>query len=161
MATQAKPIPEGFRTVTPHICVKGASDAIAFYKKALGAEEISRMMSPDGKGVMHAEIKIGDSIIMLGDEYPGMKIRSPLSLGGSGSSLHIYVNDADSLFQRAVGAGATVTMPMTDMFWGDRYGKVTDPFGHEWGIATHKRDVSKEEMNKAAQEWFTKMRGNK
>ena len=143
----AKPIPDGFRAVTPHLCVRGASEAIAFYARAFGAEEISRMPGPDGK-LMHAEIRIGDSIVMLADEFPEMggTSRSPLALGGTSAGLLIYCEDADALFARAVAAGAEVTMPLADMFWGDRYGKLLDPFGHDWAIATHKEDLTPEQM---------------
>jgi uncharacterized glyoxalase superfamily protein PhnB len=156
MASPVKPVPDGFRTLTPHLSVKGAADAIEFYKKAFGAEEISRMPGPDGKAVMHAELKIGDSIMMIADEWPGMYTRSPKSLNGTSVNLNIYVADCDALFQRAVAAGATVEMPLMDMFWGDRYGKVTDPFGHSWGIATHKQDLTHDEVMKAAKEWMAK-----
>lgn len=151
MAGKVKPIPEGFRTVTPHMIISGAGKAIEFYKKAFGAEEIMRMPGPDGQSVMHAEIRIGDSAIMLADEFPGGGCgASPTTLKGSCVCIHLYVDNADALFNRAVAAGAKPTMPMTDMFWGDRYGKVTDPFGHEWSIATHQRDVTPEEIGQAA-----------
>jgi len=145
-----KPVPDGYHTLTPYIVVDGAADAIAFYQKAFGAEEIYRMPGPGGK-VMHAEIQIGDSRLMLSDAIPEMGGRSPKSLGGSPASILIYVRDVDAAFARAVGAGATVDMPLMDMFWGDRYGKVKDPFGHLCQIATHVEDVSPEEMgNRAA-----------
>ncbi len=151
-----KPIPDGFHTVTPHLVIKDAAAAIDFYKKAFGAEEIARMPGPGGQGVMHAEIKIGDSMIMMCDEFPGMdNPKSPKSLNGTTITLMLYVKDVDSAFQRAVGAGATVSMPVTDMFWGDRYGKVSDPFGHEWAIATHKEDLTLEEIGKRAAEFFS------
>src|SRR5215470_17353826 len=143
MANAVSYIAEGFHTVTPALTVKGGAKAIDFYKKAFGAEEIMRMDGPNG-AIMHAEIKIGDSIIMLGDEYPDFGHKAPLPNHCS-SSLHLYVPDVDKAFKRAVDAGCTVKMPVMDMFWGDRYGKVTDPFGHVWGIATHKEDVSPEE----------------
>jgi len=144
-----KPVPDGYHTLTPYIVVDGAADAIAFYQKAFGAEEIYRMPGPGGK-VMHAEIQIGDSRLMLSDAIPEMGGRSPKSLGGSPASILIYVRDVDAAFARAVGAGATVDMPLMDMFWGDRYGKVKDPFGHLWQLATHVEDVSPEEMGKRA-----------
>jgi len=125
--------------------VRDAARAIEFYKKAFGAVEKGVMKGPGGK-VMHAELIIGDSIVMLADEFPEFGSMSPLSTGGSGMGLHIYVEDVDSAFDRAVGAGATIDMPVADMFWGDRYGKLSDPFGHKWSIATHKRDLSMEEM---------------
>jgi uncharacterized glyoxalase superfamily protein PhnB len=128
--------------------VRDAARAIEFYKQAFGAVERGGVMKgPDGK-VMHAELRIGDSIVMLADEFPQYGSMSPLSSGGSGMALHIYVEDVDSAFDRATQAGATVEMPLTDMFWGDRYGKLADPFGHKWSIATHKRDMSSEEMDK-------------
>ncbi len=146
------PIPEGYHTVTPYLVVDGAAEAIEFYKRAFGAQELFRMASPDGQAVWHAEIQIGDSRLMLGDEFPEMgDYRAPKSLGGTTASLHIYVEDADAAFQRAVEAGATVSMPLEDAFWGDRYGKVTDPFGHQWGIATRQEEVSEEEMQRRAQ----------
>jgi PhnB protein len=146
----AKPIPDGYRTVTPYLTVKGAAQAIDFYKRAFGAQEIERMTGPDGKSVMHAEIKIGDSIVMLTDEMPQMGTRSPQTLGGTTASVFLYVPDVDSAFKRAVDAGAKATMPPADMFWGDRFGKLVDPFGHEWGMATHKEDLSPEEVRKRA-----------
>jgi PhnB protein len=144
----AKTIPDGYRTVTPYITVKGAAQAIDFYKRAFGAKEGERMMDPEGKLVMHAEIKIGDSPVMLSDECPGMGPRSPHTLGGTTASLFLYVPDVDTAFKRAVDAGAKAIMPPADMFWGDRFGKLTDPFGHEWAMATHKEDLSPEEIRK-------------
>ncbi len=148
MKNKAKPIPEGFHTLTPHIVVKGASEAIEFYKKAFGAREVGRMPGPDGKSIMHADIIIGDSHLMLVDEFPDMGCLAPQTVGGSSVTIHIYVEDADAFFNQAVAAGAEVKMPLSDMFWGDRYGLVTDPFGHSWSIATHKEDLSPEEMGK-------------
>ena len=149
--TSVKPIPEGMHTVTPHLVCAGAADAIEFYKKAFGAVELSRMPGADGK-LMHGSIRIGDSVIMLVDEMPDWGMLGPKSLKGSPVKIHLYVEDADSAFDKAVRAGAKVTMPLDDMFWGDRYGKLEDPFGHEWSIGTHKRDVSPEEMQKAMAE---------
>ena len=140
-----KPIPEGYHSVTPYLIIKGASAAIDFYKKAFGATELFRMPDPSGKGVAHAEIKIGDSPIMLADEQPQM-YRSPQSLGGTPVSLMLYVEDVDTVFPRAVAAGAKVVKPIADQFYGDRSGTLHDPFGHLWTIATHKKDVSSEEM---------------
>jgi len=154
---QVKPIPEGNHTVTAGLVVKGAQKAIEFYKAAFGAKELSVMLGPDGRSVMHAELKIGDTKIYLGDEYPDFGAVSPQTLGGSPVSLNIYTEDCDAIFKRAVAAGATVKMPLDNMFWGDRYGKLTDPFGHEWGIATHKEDVSEEEMEKRGKEWMAAM----
>jgi PhnB protein len=150
-----KPIPAGYHSVTPAIVVRDAAAAIDFYKKAFGAEEIDRMAGPDGS-IMHAEIRIGDSILMLGEENEQWGTKSPLSLNGVHGSLHIYVEDADAAFNRALKAGATVRYPLEDAFWGDRYGKVTDPFGHEWGLATRVKDMTKAEMEKAGKEWMAK-----
>ncbi len=141
------PVPEGFHTVTPHLVVRDAAKAIEFYEKAFGAVERYRMPGPGGV-VMHAELSLGDSIIMLGEEAPQMGATSPQTIGGSPVSLLIYVKDVDASFARADQAGCTVQMPPTDMFWGDRYGKLVDPFGHQWALATHKEDVSPEEMVK-------------
>jgi PhnB protein len=148
-----KPIPDGFRTVTPHLIVKGAGKALDFYAQAFGAKEQVRMPAPDGS-IMHAQMQIGDSIVLLADENPEMGNRGPKTLGGTSVVLCIYVDDADALFARATKAGATVAMPMADMFWGDRYGQVTDPFGHLWSIATHKKDLTPDEMRKAMKEQF-------
>jgi uncharacterized glyoxalase superfamily protein PhnB len=142
-----KSIPDGYHTITPHLAVRDAAKAILFYAKAFGAEELFRMPGPGGT-VMHAELKIGDSIVMLGEEAPQMGASSPQTIGGSPVSLLIYVKDVDASFARADKAGCTVQMPLTDMFWGDRYGKLLDPFGHHWALATHKEDVSPEEMAK-------------
>jgi uncharacterized glyoxalase superfamily protein PhnB len=152
-----KPIPDGFHTVTPTLIVKGASDAIEFYKKAFGAQEIMRFPGPDGKTIMHAEIKIGDSSIMLNDEMPQMGCMSPQSIGGSGSGIFLYVYNADDTFNKAVSAGAKPQMPMMDAFWGDRFGSIVDPFGHVWSIATHKKDLTSDELKKAAEEAFKNM----
>lgn len=146
------PIPEGYHTITPYLCIKGAADALEFYKKAFGAEERCRMPGADGKSVMHAEIKIGDSLVMLSDECPGMGGNSPATLGGTTGSLNIYVNDVDAAFNRAVAAGASAIMPPANMFWGDRFCKIRDPFGHEWSIATHVEDVPPQEMPQRAAE---------
>jgi uncharacterized glyoxalase superfamily protein PhnB len=140
-----KPVPDGYHTITPHLVVRDAAKAIAFYAKALGAEERFRMPGPGGS-VMHAELNIGDSVVMLGEEAKERGALSPQSIGGSPVSLLIYVEDVDASFARADKAGCTVQMPPTDMFWGDRYGQLVDPFGHRWAIATHKEDVSPEEM---------------
>lgn len=150
------PIPPGCRTVTPHLVIRGAAKAIEFYKKAFGAEQVMLMPGPDGK-VMHAEIKIGDSLVFLADEFTSPQTGSPEKLGGTSVSFHIYVADCDALFNRAVSAGAKVMMPMMDMFWGDRFGSVLDPFGHMWSIATHKEDLSPEEMAKRGAEAMKKM----
>jgi uncharacterized glyoxalase superfamily protein PhnB len=138
-------------TVTPHLICAGASDAIEFYKRAFGAVELSRMPGADGK-IMHASIRIGDSVIMLNEEMPEWGALGPKALKGSPVTIHLYVEDADAAFEKAVGAGAKVTMPLDDMFWGDRYGKLEDPFGHQWSIGTHVRDVTPEEMQAAMKE---------
>jgi uncharacterized glyoxalase superfamily protein PhnB len=148
MPTKGKPIPPHFHSVTPHLVIRDCARAIEFYKQAFGARELFRMPGPGG-GLMHAEIQIGDSVLMLNDEFPQMACWSPQKLGGSSVTVHIYVENADEVFQRAVKAGATVTMPLADMFWGDRYGKLTDPFGHQWSIATHQWDMTPEEMQQA------------
>jgi uncharacterized glyoxalase superfamily protein PhnB len=151
-----KPVPEGYHSVTPYLTIKNAAEAIDFYKRAFGAEEVVRMPGPDGKSVMHAEMKIGNSMLMLADEMPQGDCKSPKSLGGTSVNIFLYVQDADSVFQKAVSAGAKASMP-TDMFWGDRYGKVVDPYGHSWGIATHKLDMTPEEITKGQKEFFAKM----
>ncbi len=149
MAGKVKPIPEGHHTVTPHLVTRDCAKAIAFYKKAFGAEELFRMPGPGG-AIMHAELRIGDSMIYLCDECPDMGAKSPQALSGSPVTMHLYVEDADAAFKRATKAGAEVTMPLADMFWGDRYGQLKDPFGHQWSIATHKEDVPPKEMEKRA-----------
>ncbi len=157
MAKPAKGIPKGYHTITPSLVVKGADRAIEFYKKAFGGEEVLRMAGPDGKSVMHAEIRIGDSIFFVGDEAPNMGCRAPQSLGGSTGVLHLYVHDADAAFKKAVAAGAKEVMPVADAFWGDRYGQVEDPFGHRWGLATPKDELTPEEVRQRAKEFFAKM----
>jgi PhnB protein len=144
-----KPIPEGYHTLTPSLTIRGATDAIDFYKRAFGAVELMRMPGSGGK-LMHAEIRIGDSVLMLSDEFPDMGGKSPQALGGSPVYLFVYVDDVDAVFKRAVDAGAQVRMPLADMFWGDRFGRVVDPFGHEWGLATHKEDLTPQEIAKRA-----------
>lgn len=146
--SKVKAVPPGMHTVTPHLVVKGASKAIEFYKTAFGAQEVRRAGSADGR-IMHAEIKIGDSAVFLADEFPEMGSAGPVA-GKSPVALHVYVEDADKLFNRAVSGGATVRMPMMDAFWGDRYGQIIDPFGHTWALATHKEDVTAKEMEKRA-----------
>lgn len=141
-----KPIPDGYHSVTPYLICDGAADAIEYYKKAFGATELFRM-DHDGK-VGHAELKIGDSPIMLADEFPQMGYRSPKALGGTPVSIMIYVEDVDTVYQRAIDAGATEVKPLQDQFYGDRSGTLTDPFGHVWTVATHKEDVTMEEMNR-------------
>jgi PhnB protein len=153
-----KPIPDGYNTVSTYLIVKNSVEALEFYRKAFGAEPGVRMPTPDGKSTMHAEMKIGNSTVMLTDENPQWGAQAPETLGGSPSSLHIYVTDADALFKKATQAGCEVIYPINDTFWGDRYGKVKDPFGHQWGIATHKEDVPPEEMGRRAAEWFKNMK---
>jgi uncharacterized glyoxalase superfamily protein PhnB len=155
--SHAAAIPRGYHTVTPHLTVRGAADAIDFYTRAFGARERGRMPLPDGKTIMHAELQIGNSIVFLADEFPDMGCRAPQTLGGATGTLHLYVRDVDRAFQRAVAAGAEVRMPVTDMFWGDRYAKVADPFGHEWGLATHKEDLSAREIGRRAEAFFSRM----
>jgi PhnB protein len=147
-----KPIPDGYHTLTPVLVLDDATSAIDFYKRAFGARELGVMPTADGKRVMHAELQIGDSRLMLSDDFPEYGgSRSPKALGGTTGSLHIYVPDAEAAFKRAVDAGATVAMPLADAFWGDRYGVVVDPFGLQWGISTHIEDVSDEEMQRRMQ----------
>ena len=152
-----KPIPDGYHTLTPFLTVRDAIRAIEFYKQAFGAQERGVMKGPDGK-VMHAELKIGDSIIMLSDEFPEFGALSPQSSGGAGMGLHIYVDGVDAAFDRAVKAGAQVEMPLAEQFWGDRYGKLKDPFGHKWSIATHTKDLSMEEMKRSMDEAMAMMK---
>lgn len=151
-----KPIPDGFHTVTSSLVVSNSKDAIEFYKKAFDAIEINQYPTPDGK-IMHAQIKIGDSFVFLADEFPEMSTRSPTTLGGSTTSLHLYVEDADKIFNQAIEAGAKVVMPIMDAFWGDRFGMLTDPYGHSWAISTHQKDLSDEEMKKASEDFFANM----
>jgi len=153
MTAKAKPIPDGHHTVTPYLVIKNAGKAIEFYKEAFGAVECVRLPTPDGK-VMHAEIKIGDSPVMLCDECPDYKSLGPESLGGTAVSIVLYVEDVDTVVNRAITAGATVLMPVGDQFWGDRMGTIADPFGHKWSIATHKEDVTPEEIQVRAKECF-------
>ena len=153
----AKPIPDGFHTITPHLNVRNAAAAIDFYKNVFGAKEISRMPGPDGKSIMHAELKIGDSVLILCDEFPEFGCRSPQQLNGTAVTIHLYLPNVDEVFERAVAAGAQTMMPVQEMFWGDRYGKLKDPFGHEWSLATHQRDLPPAEMQKAAAEAMAHM----
>jgi PhnB protein len=146
--SKPKPVPEGMHSVTPHLICAGAADAIEFYKKAFGAVEEARLPGPGGR-IMHAMIRIGDSAVMLVDEMPEWGALGPKSLKGSPVTVHLYVENADATVERAVKAGAKITMPLADQFWGDRYGKLEDPFGHHWSVATHVRDVSVEEMQQA------------
>jgi PhnB protein len=157
MKRKVKPIPKEYRTLTPALAVRNAAEAIEFYKEALGAQERYRMATPDGKQVVHAELKIGDSLFMLGAEMPGQESRSPQALGGTTCGFYLYVEDVDAAFERAVAAGATVKEPVADKFWGDRVGSVIDPSGHIWMLATHIEDLSPEEMRERAREAMEKM----
>ena len=149
----SKRVPDGFHTLTPHLVITGAAEAVDWYKKAFGATEIMRKPMPDGR-LMHAEIKIGDSVIMLADCFPEHDQKSPKELGTSPVVLSLYVPDCDEVWNQAVAAGATVKFPLADQFWGDRYGQLVDPFGHIWGICSHNEDLTPEELNKRAQEWM-------
>jgi PhnB protein len=149
MNRKANPIPEEYRGATPYLSVKDAARAIEFYKKAFGAREVMRMPQPDGK-IGHAELRIGAAPIMLADEFPEMNFRSPQSLGGTPVNILVYVNDVDALVSQAVSAGAKLSRPVADQFYGDRVGVLEDPFGHSWSFATHIEDVSPEEMQKRA-----------
>lgn len=157
-ATKAKPVPDGFRTVTPHLVCAGAADAIEFYKRAFGATEMFRLPGPDGR-LMHASVMIGNSMVMLVDEMKEMDSLGPKARGGTPVSIHLQVEDADAWFARAVAAGASVRMPLADMFWGDRYGMVIDPFGHAWSIATHMRDLTPDEITAAGVEAMKNFQG--
>lgn len=151
----AKAIPEGYHSVTPYLIIDGAAKALDFYKKAFGATEVMRMEDPKGR-IGHAEIKIGDSHVMLADEYPEMGYRGPSSLGGAGVSLMVYVDDVDATFRQALAAGAQELQPLKDQFYGDRSGTLKDPFGHVWTIATHVEDVPPAEMERRAKEFMQK-----
>ncbi len=144
--SHVKPIPEGYHSVTPYLCIKGASAAIEFYKNAFGAKELMRMPAPGDK-IGHAEIQIGDSHVMLADEFPEMGFLSPQSVGGSPVMMHLYVEDVDATANKAVAAGAKVTKPVADQFYGDRSGQIRDPFGHNWYVSTHKEDVTPDEID--------------
>ncbi|PYQ11544.1 MAG: glyoxalase [Acidobacteria bacterium] len=159
MAKNVKPVPEGYHTVTPYLVLRDANRALEFYRKAFGAETKMSMPSPDGR-VMHAELKIGDSMVFLSDEFPEMspETKSPQSAGCVTSAVFLYVPDVDAVFKRAVDAGARVVMRAADMFWGDRYGKVADPFGHHWGIATRKEELTPQEIQKRQVEWEKQMK---
>jgi PhnB protein len=151
MAT--KSIPDGYHSVTPYLFIRGAAEAIDFYKRAFGASELMRMPSPDGR-IGHAEIRIGDSAIMLADEHPEMGHRSPQSLGGAGMSLMVYVDRVDEVFKRAVASGAKELQPIKDQFYGERAGTLRDPFGHTWTVATHVEDIPPDEMRRRAEKFM-------
>jgi uncharacterized glyoxalase superfamily protein PhnB len=145
-------VPEDFHTITPHLVVKGVAEAIDWYTRALGANELLRHPAPDGASIMHSELLLGDSRFFVVDEFPGAAV-SPASLGGTPVTLHLYVEDVDALFGRAVGAGAQILMPVADQFWGDRYGMLLDPFGHRWSIASRLEDLSPRQMKDRAAQW--------
>ena len=149
-STKVPPIPEGMHSVTPHLVCDDASRAIEFYERAFGATDAARLPGPDGR-LMHAHVRIGDSVVMLVDENRAMGALGPRAVGGTPVTLHLYVDDVDAVFARAVAAGATAVMAPADMFWGDRYGVAEDPFGHRWSIATHVREVSADDMQRAMQ----------
>jgi PhnB protein len=158
MAKATNPIPQGYHTITPSLTCRDAAKAIDFYKKAFGAQELMRMPSPDGK-ISHAEIKIGDSVVFISDEFPG-RTAAPAPTATPSFSLFLYVENVDTVFNRAVSAGAKSTMPLQDMFWGDRFGNVVDPFGHQWGLATHIEDVAPDEIERRATAFFAKAAGH-
>jgi len=153
MAGSVKPIPEGYHSVTPYLCIKGASEAIEFYKSAFDATELMRIPSPDGS-IGHAEIQVGDSRIMIPDESPKMDFRSPATIGWTPVHVYMYVEDVDRIFAQANAAGATAMMPLEDQFWGDRTGTLVDPFGHRWYVSTHKEDLTEEEIGARAAKLF-------
>ena len=157
MSESVKFIPEDYHSINPYLVVRNADRAIEFYKKAFDAEERFRMHRPDGKAIMHAELKIGDSVFMLTEESPDMKALSPESIGGSPISLYVYVKDVDGVFNQAVSEGATVLYPVKDQFYGDRSGYLKDPFGHLWTIATHKKDLTPDELRRAGEAFFEEM----
>jgi PhnB protein len=156
MADKVQAVPAGFHTLTPHLTVRNADKALEFYKNALGAEVLGAARMPDGR-IMHAALRVGDSMLMLNEEMPEYGGLSPQSLNGTGVTIHIYTDNVDEAFNRAVSAGAQVKMPLMDQFWGDRYGLVQDPFGHKWSLATHVKDLSAEEMQRAQDEAMAKM----
>jgi PhnB protein len=162
MAKNVKPVPDGYHTVTAYLVQRDTKRALEYYEKAFGAETVMSMPGPGGK-VMHAEVKIGDSMVFMSDEFPAMSpdTKSPQTAGYVTGTVFLYVPDVDAVFKRAVDAGAKVVQPITDMFWGDRFGKIVDPFGHHWGIATHKEDVNPEEMPKRQAEWMKTLPPNK
>jgi len=151
--TTVKPIPDGMHSLTPHLVCAGAADAIEFYKRAFNAVETARLPSPSGR-LMHAAVRIGDSTLMLVDEFPDMGSFGPKSLKGSPVTIHLFVEDVDATIAQAVAAGATLKMPAQDMFWGDRYGQLEDPFGHHWSVATHQRDLSPEQIREGMTKMF-------
>ncbi|MFZ0203798.1 MAG: VOC family protein [Nitrososphaeraceae archaeon] len=161
MSESPKKIPDGYHSINPYLVVRNADKAIEFYKKAFSAEERFRMYGPDGKTIMHADLKIGDSAFMLTEESKEMKALSPESIGGSPVSMYVYVTDVDTIFNQATSEGATVLKPVRDQFYGDRSGYLRDPFGHLWSIATHKKDLSPDELRNAGEAFFEEMSKSK
>ncbi|HLB52507.1 MAG TPA: VOC family protein [Chlamydiales bacterium] len=161
MTKTVKALPEGFHSITPSLIVKDGVKAIEFYKKAFGAEEIKRAMGPDGKGVLHAHLKIGDSAFFLTEENSKQRTQSPETLHAVTATFYLYMNDVDTAFKQAVAAGAKEEMPVMEMFWGDRTGSVVDPFGHKWVIATHTRDMTYQEIEKEKEAFFAQMSSTK
>jgi PhnB protein len=153
-----KAVPEGRHTATPALIIRGAAEAIEFYKTAFGAVEVSRFTAPDGKSITHAEVRIGDSPIMVCDEFPNCGGKSPTTAGAATGSIYLYLEDVDAVYHKAVTAGAKGDMPPVDMFWGDRFAKITDPFGHSWSLATHIEDLTPDEIARRGQEFFARMK---
>jgi PhnB protein len=154
MPSPVKRVPEGSHTVSPHLVVRDGVKMIEFYTKAFGAKEIRRSLAPDGKSLLHAELQIGDSKIFVNDEFPQMNAVCPLTRGGTSVVIHLYVEDVDTLFNQALAAGAKVVMPLADQFWGDRYGVVEDPSGHQWSMASHVQDMTQEQLKAASAAMF-------
>jgi PhnB protein len=161
VARKVQPVPKGYHTLTPGLCVRGAAEAIGFYRRAFGAKARMRMMKADGTTLGHAELEIGDSVFMLTEEDPAMGSRSAQTLGGTPVNLYLYVKEVDAAVRRALAAGAKPLMPVTDMFWGDRIGGIEDPYGQKWTLATHKEDVAPREMAKRAQAFFAQAAGSR
>jgi uncharacterized glyoxalase superfamily protein PhnB len=158
-AKKASAIPAGFTAVTPYLNIEGAAAALDFYKRVFGAKEVTRMMMPDGKTIMHAEISIGGGRIMMSEACPQMGAPGPKTLGGTAGAVHLYFKNVDDIWQRAIAAGCVAKMPLADMFWGDRWGSLTDPFGHHWSMAQHVKDLTPRQMAAAAKEAFAQMAG--
>jgi len=161
MPKQGTPIPKNCHSLVPYLVVRDADRAIEFYKKSFGAQEESRNVGPDGKSIVHASLRLGDSVLFLTQENLEWGSKSPLTLGGTGVSIYFYTEDVDTTFRRAVENGAVAKMPVSDAFWGDRWGSLTDPFGHQWQIATHKWDMTPEELKAGQEEMFAKMMAKK
>jgi uncharacterized glyoxalase superfamily protein PhnB len=154
---QVSPIPQGMHTITPNLVLRDCTKAIEFYKRALGAQELSRMVAPDGKSIWHAELRVGDSHIFMNDELPGMSRAAPTADAPAPITMWLYVQDCDAAFERAVTAGGKATMPPADMFWGDRCASISDPFGYSWSFATHQKDMTDEELRRASEEFARTM----